>query len=227
MLMNELELTGQARTHVVELSDPRCLLHYEAVASFLAMRDAALSDGIDLTPRSSFRDFQAQLGIWNRKWSGERPIYDRMGNLLDRKQLSESATVDAILCWSAIPGGSRHHWGSDIDVIDAAAVPPDYTVELLPAEYAPDGIFGRLSRWLDANMRRFGFYQPYRTDRGGVSPEPWHLSYAPVSQAALESLSLSTLRRVLETSSIEGKPQVLARLPEIYTRFLLAVDAPG
>jgi hypothetical protein len=53
------------------------------------------------------------------------------------------------------------------------------------------------------------------------------LSYAPVAQNALESLSLSTLRRVLEASSIEGKPQVLARLPEIYTRFLLAVDAPG
>ncbi|HEY0682680.1 MAG TPA: M15 family metallopeptidase [Steroidobacter sp.] len=225
--MNELELTGQARTHVVELSDPLCMLHYEAVASFLAMRDAARAAGIDLTPRSSFRDFQAQLGIWNRKWIGERPIYDRDGVLLDRKQLSDSAAVDAILCWSAIPGGSRHHWGSDVDVIDAAAVPPGYTVELLPSEYAAEGIFGRLSQWLDANMRRFGFYRPYRTDRGGVSPEPWHLSYAPISQPALESLSLSTLRRVLEGSNIEGKPHVLARLPEIYTRFLLSVDTPA
>lgn len=225
--MNELELTGQARTHVVELAEPHCMLHYEAVASFLAMRDAARVEGIDLAPRSSFRDFQAQIGIWNRKWQGERPIYDRQGALLDRAQLSDSATVDAILCWSAIPGGSRHHWGSDIDVIDAAAVPAGYQVELLPAEYAPEGIFGRLSAWLDANMRRFGFYRPYRTERGGVSPEPWHLSYAPISQAALESLSLSTLRRVLEGSSIAGKPHVLARLPEIYTRFLLAVDAPA
>lgn len=225
--MNELELTGQARSHVVELTDPRCVLHYEAVASFLAMRDAARTDGIDLTPRSSFRDFQAQVGIWNRKWSGERAIYDRQGTLLDRRQLSDSAAVDAILCWSAIPGGSRHHWGSDIDVIDATAVPPGYTVELLPSEYAPAGIFARLSEWLDANMRRFGFYQPYRTDRGGVSPEPWHLSYAPISQPALESLSLSTLRRVLEASNIDGKAHVLTRLPEIYTRFLLAVDTPA
>lgn len=224
--MNELELTGQARSHVVELSEPRCALHYEAVASFLSMRDAAREHGIDLTPRSSFRDFEAQLGIWNRKWLGERPLYDRQGLPLDRRQLSDTQAVDAILCWSAIPGGSRHHWGSDVDVIDAAAVPVGYNVELLPSEYASDGIFARLSLWLDANMRRFGFYRPYRTERGGVSPEPWHLSYAPVSQAALESLSLSTLRRVLDASSIEGKPQVLARLPEIYTRFLLAVDGP-
>lgn len=225
--MNELELTGQARTHVVEISEPPCALHYETVASFLAMRDAARQEGIDLVPRSSFRDFQTQLAIWNRKWTGQRPLYDRQGALVDRARLSDSETVDAILCWSAIPGGSRHHWGSDIDVIDAAAVPPGYTVELVPSEYGSDGIFARLSQWLDANMRRFGFFQPYRTDRGGVSPEPWHLSYAPVSQAALESLSLSTLRRVLETSSIEGKTHVLTRLPEIYTRFLLSVDSPS
>ena len=65
------------------------------------------------------------------------------------------------------------------------------------------------------------------TDRGGVNPEPWHLSYAPVSVPALESLSLSMLRQVLEASSIAGKQQVLGRLPEIYTRFLLAIDGPS
>ena len=225
--MNELELTGRARSHIVELTQPRCALHYEAATSFLAMRDAAACDGIDLTPRSSFRDFDTQLGIWNRKWAGERPLYDRYGALLERSSLDDVQTVEAILAWSAIPGGSRHHWGSDVDVIDAAAVAPGQSVELLPSEYSPQGIFARLSAWLDANMRRFGFFRPYRTDRGGVSPEPWHLSYAPVALPALESLSLSMLRKVLDNSSIAGKPHVLARLPEIYTRFLLAVDVPG
>lgn len=224
--MNEFELTGRARTHVVELAQPRCALHYEVAASFLAMRDAAAADGIDLSPRSTFRDFDTQVSIWNRKWSGERPLYDRAGQKLDRGRLADSDTVDAILCWSAVPGGSRHHWGTDVDVIDAAAVPAGYTVELLSSEYAPDGIFARLTAWLDANMRRFGFFRPYATDRGGVSPEPWHLSYAPVALPALESLSLSMLRRVIDGSAISGKPFVLARLPEIYTRFLLAIDAP-
>jgi LAS superfamily LD-carboxypeptidase LdcB len=224
--MNELELTGRARTHVVELAQPRCSLHYEAVAAFLAMRDAAAVDGIELSPRSTFRDFHTQVSIWNRKWCGERPLYDRAGQLLDRSRISDADTVDAILCWSAVPGGSRHHWGSDVDVIDAASVPAGYNVELVSSEYAPDGIFARLTAWLDANMRRFGFFRPYATDRGGVSPEPWHLSYAPVALPALESLSLSMLRQVIEASSIAGKPFVLARLPEIYTRFLLAIDAP-
>jgi len=225
--MNELELTGRARTHVIELQQPTCVLHYEVVAAFLAMRDAAASAGIDLTARSSFRDFDTQLAIWNRKWRGERPIFDRQGRELARASLADTECVDAILCWSAVPGGSRHHWGSDIDVIDAAAVPAGYSVQLVPSEYAADGIFHRVAAWLEANMQRFGFFRPYRTDRGGVSPEPWHLSYAPVAGPALEALSLSMLRQVLEASAIEGKPHVLARLPEIYTRFLLAIDTPS
>jgi LAS superfamily LD-carboxypeptidase LdcB len=225
--MTELELTGRARTHIVDLGQPRCGLHYEAVASFLAMRDAAGAQGIDLMPRSSFRDFDTQLQIWNQKWAGERPLYDRQSQLLDRRRLADGEVIDAILCWSAIPGGSRHHWGSDVDVIDAAAVPQGYSVQLVPREYAPDGIFTALSTWLEANMHRFGFFRPYRTDRGGVSPEPWHLSYAPISVPALESLSLSVLRQVLDASAIAGKPYVMARLPEIYTRFLLSIDAPG
>ena len=94
----------------------------------------------------------------------------------------------------------------------------------MPGEYATDGIFANLTRWLDANMKRFGFFRPYRTDRGGVSPEPWHLSYAPVSLPALEALSLSMLRQVIDASSIAGKAHVLARLPEIYTRFMLTID---
>jgi LAS superfamily LD-carboxypeptidase LdcB len=224
--MNELELTGRARTHVVELNHPRCILHYEVAASFLAMRDAAAYDGIDLAARSSFRDFETQLTIWNRKWNGERPMNDRNSQPIDRSALADSDVVDAILWWSAIPGGSRHHWGSDLDVIDAAAVPEGYSVQLVPVEYSPGGIFSRLTEWLDANMLRFGFFRPYRTDRGSVSPEPWHLSYAPVSVPALESLSLSMLRQVIEASAIAGKPHVLARLPEIYTRFMLAIDGP-
>lgn len=225
--MNEFELTGRACTHIVELEQPRCALHYEAAASFQSMRDAAACAGIDMVARSSFRDFETQTTIWNRKWRGERPLYDRASQLLDRSRLADSDLVDAILYWSAIPGGSRHHWGTDVDVIDAAAIPKDYKVELIPQEYAPDGVFARLSAWLDAHMWRFGFFRPYATDRGGVSPEPWHVSYAPVSLPALESLSLSMLRRVIEASEISGKQQVLARLPEIYTRFLLAIDRPA
>lgn len=225
--MNELELTGRARTHVVELARPKCTLHYEAVASFLAMRDAAGEAGIELAAASSFRDFDRQVQIWNRKWSGERPVLDRGGRPVDVSSLDESARIDAILCWSAVPGGSRHHWGSDVDVVDAAAIPEGYQVQLVPAEYARDGIFSRLTQWLDANMARFGFHRPYATEGCGAGIEPWHLSYGPVASRAIEELALPVLKRAIAGSQMLGKAQVLERLPEIYTRFILAVDPPA
>jgi LAS superfamily LD-carboxypeptidase LdcB len=225
--MNELELTGRARTHVVELDDPRCVLHIEAVTSFLAMRDAAAAVGLDLAAASSFRDFDRQVLLWNRKWRGERPLLDRSGQPIDPATLDDARKVDAILCWSAIPGGSRHHWGTDVDVIDAAALPPGYQVQLVAAEYAEDGVFGRLGAWLGANMARFGFHRPYSSPGCGAGVEPWHLSYWPVSSAALEAFTLPVLRAAVASSDMLGKAQVLERLPEIYTRFVLAVDRPS
>jgi LAS superfamily LD-carboxypeptidase LdcB len=223
--MNELELTGRSRTHIVELDAPRCALHYGTVASFLALREAAASAGIDLAAVSAFRDFDRQLRIWNEKWRGERPLLDRAGRLLDAATLDDMARVDAILCWSALPGGSRHHWGSDVDVIDAAAVPAGYRVQLTTAEYAPSGVFARLTDWLDENMWRYGFYRPYASGQG-TGPEPWHLSYWPVADEALESLTLPVLRRAVASSALLGRESVLERLPEFYTRFVLAVDHP-
>jgi LAS superfamily LD-carboxypeptidase LdcB len=222
--MNELELTGRARGHVVELQQPRCTLHYAAAASFLAMREAAARAGIDLAAASSFRDFERQLAIWNAKWRGERPLLDRAGQPLEAASLDEAARIDAILCWSALPGGSRHHWGTDCDVIDAAAMPEGYRLRLVPEEYARDGVFGRLTPWLDENMGRFGFYRPYASAHGGAGVEPWHLSYWPVANEALEALTLPVLRRAVAGSGLLGREQVLERLPEIYTRFILAVD---
>lgn len=225
--MNELELTGRARTHIVELERPRCALHYGAATSFLAMRDAAAQAGIDLAAASSFRDFDRQLHIWNGKWRGERALLDRSGQPLDAAGLGEAARIDAILCWSALPGGSRHHWGTDVDVIDAAALPPDYRLQLVPEEYGAGGVFERLTPWLDEHMGRFGFYRPYCDGGQGAGAEPWHLSYWPVAAEALEALTLPVLRRALVTSELLGKEAVLERLPELYTRFILGVQSPG
>lgn len=224
--MNALELTGRARTHIIDIEQPPCALHFEAVTSFLAMRDAARRDGIELRAASSYRDYDRQLALWNRKWRGERPLYARDGRPLDHARLSEPQLVDAILAWSAIPGGSRHHWGTDVDVIDAAAMPEGYQVQLLPSEYAADGVFARLTSWLDRHMTRFGFFRPYGSDRGGAGIEPWHLSYAPIASEAMEALSLSVLRAAIVQGEMLGKEAVLDRLPEIYTRFILAIDPP-
>ena len=169
-MLNDLELTGRARTHVVQVDDLRCALHRDVLEPFLALRAAARRDGIDLKVFSAFRDFSAQLSIWNRKFSGQRPLFTRDGGVLEHAALGVDELLEAILNWSALPGASRHHWGSDIDVFDAAAIAPDYRVQLLPEEFAEGGPFARLNHWLAEHAARFGFFRPYDRERGGVYP---------------------------------------------------------
>jgi LAS superfamily LD-carboxypeptidase LdcB len=188
------------------------------------MRSEARMAGIDLDVVSGFRDFNHQLAIWSGKFNGSRPLLDAFGVEINRADLYESALIDAILTWSALPGASRHHWGSEIDVIDTAALPAGSRPQLTSMEFAAGGCFERLNGWLDSNMRRFGFFRPYATFQGGVQPEPWHLSYAAVSIPALQALSLDVLREALEGADLPGKQTVLARLPELYDRYVLAVD---
>lgn len=190
------------------------------------MRAAAAADGIDLVAFSSFRDFDRQLVIWNGKYRGERPMQDRAGRPLNPAVLSPAERVAAILWWSALPGASRHHWGTDIDVMDLAALPPGYRIQVVPAEYQPGGPFARLTTWLDAHMHAYGFFRPYTTDRGGVAPEPWHLSYAPLALQAQRALSVERLRAVLADVDIDGRDEVLAGLAGNFQRYVMDVDAP-
>jgi LAS superfamily LD-carboxypeptidase LdcB len=219
------QLTGGTRTHLREIVDPRCTLHHEVVSPFLTLRAAAAADGIDLQAFSSFRDFDRQLMIWNGKFRGQRPMQDRAGQPLDPLALSPADRVTAILWWSALPGASRHHWGTDFDVVDARAMPAGYKLRLVPDEYGPSGPFHRLTTWLDEHMHAFGFFRPYSTDRGGVAPEPWHLSYAPVAKRALEAFSVDQLRQVLACSAIDGKEEVLAVLDRNFATYVVNVDA--
>jgi LAS superfamily LD-carboxypeptidase LdcB len=220
------QLTGRSRAHLSDVANPACTLHKQVVSPFLTLRAAAAADGIDLVAVSSFRDFDRQLGIWNGKFRGERPMQDRAGQPLDAARLTAAERVEAILWWSALPGASRHHWGTDFDVVDAAAMPPGYRLRLVPEEYGAGGPFHRLTTWLDLRMHAFGFYRPFTTDRGGVSPEPWHLSYAPVAATAAAAFSVDGLRAVLEASAIEGKTEVLAALTRNYQNYVVNVDQP-
>lgn len=224
--LHPLELTGRASTHVREVPGFQTRLHADVIAPLNALRAASAAAGIDLVVISGFRDFNRQAGIWNGKFHGERPLLDRAGKPLDVARLDAPARVSSILIWSALPGASRHHWGTDFDVIDRAAVPPDYRPQLTVEEFTGTGPFVRLNEWLAANLGNHGFFRPYTTDRGGVQPEPWHLSYSPISGPALQALTLDVLRQAIEGSELAGRDIVLARLPEIHDQYVASVDAP-
>lgn len=225
-------LTGRTEEHLCDPSWVPLLgrrIHRDVVEPFLALREEGRREGFELALESGFRSFDVQLSIWNRKVKGELPVLDRAGQPLDVRHLRPGELVRAILRWSALPGASRHHWGTDLDVYDARACPPGYRVELVPGEVEGDGIFAPLHRWLDERMgqgRSFGFFRPYDRDRGGVLPERWHLSHAPTAAEYQSRFTLAVLRETLEGADLLLKDVVLEDLEELYGRFVTNVGKP-
>lgn len=226
-MFNEKELTGQARTHVVQITEPRFAVHKLVYEPFCELCEAARKDGFTLSPFSAFRDFETQLRIWNKKFDGSKPLYDIHGVPRNYAQLTPNEVVSCILNWSALPGGSRHHWGTEIDVVDLTLAPKGYRVALLPYETAPGGVFHSLHLWLDEHIEQYGFFRPYKVYQGGMYPEPWHLSYWPVSKIAFEELTLEILEKTLQQVHMQGKDLVLARLPEIYETHMRHICQPA
>lgn len=223
-------IVGQSDGHLCGADDAERVgarLHIDVVEPFLRLRAAAAREGFELTILSGYRSFEQQLDIWNRKVRGELAVLDSAARPLDITTLTPEALVFAILRWSALPGASRHHWGTDIDVYDAAAKPRDYEVELIPAEVEHGGMFAPLHEWLDARIAEgtaFGFYRPYDADRGGVAPERWHLSYVPVAAVYAHLLTPDVLRQTLAAADMLHKDVVLAHLEEIYERYVTNVN---
>ncbi|WP_295872869.1 M15 family metallopeptidase [uncultured Zhongshania sp.] len=199
-------------------------VHQDIVAPLGALKAEAAKAGFDLRVLSGFRSFDRQLAIWNAKAAGQRALLDDAGQVLDWASLSESELIAAILRWSALPGASRHHWGSDIDVYDAAAVPADYRVQLTPAEVADNGVFGPFHIWLDGEFaagRGCDFFRPYNEDRGGIAPERWHLSYAPLAADCDWALRSDVIQEALaKREDLCLKDAILRELPTIYRRYV-------
>lgn len=226
-LPGALPLTGRSREHLCLDAEAAALgvpVHRDVVDPFLRLQADAAAAGFDLQILSGFRDFQQQRSIWNRKATGQRAVLDSDARPLDIGRMTPEELVFAILRWSALPGGSRHHWGTDLDVFDANAVPPGYEIELIPAEVDSGGMFGPLHDWLDERMAAgtaHGFFRPYDLDRGGVAPERWHLSHGPVASGFESAFTPDTLRDAVQAGELELAPTILAHLDRIHARFVI------
>lgn len=204
------------------LIDQKHRLHPEAYKDFLAMREEALNSGVHIDIVSSYRSVEQQLSIWNAKWHGERPIYNRQTELVDVNKLSDEEKMHTILIFSALPGASRHHWGTDLDVYDASAMlKANQTIQLIEAEYVPGAPCYRLFQWMQHHAHEFGFFFPYIEDVGGIAREPWHISFKQVADEILAQLTLEKLQKDIEDMEIAGKSTILENLPDIYHRYIL------
>jgi len=216
-------LTGQSSDHLVNISESH-RLQAAAAEAFLAMQQAAQHAGFDLQPASTFRDFARQQAIWNGKFNGQRPVLDSNGQVLDAAALPVDQRCQAILRWSALPGASRHHWGTDLDIYDPSLLPVGTKLQLENWEYEPGGYFAGLTAWLSQHMAHYGFYRPYAKDTGGVAVEPWHLSYRPLAEQAQHLLTPELLLQAWQGQEIAGFDWLRDHLPAIFARFIRTAE---
>lgn len=212
-------LVGLSEEHLNWLT-PTIAIHSEIVTDWNNMVAAAQQDQFDLAIASGFRSFTRQQAIWTNKMTGKLPVLDQNEEPVDISLLSEFELIEAIMLYSALPGGSRHHWGTDIDVYAANLLKPEQPLRLEVSEYEGNGTFSALRHWLDKHAHQFGFYSPYPSYQGGVAAEPWHLSHKRTAITFEQSMNLELLAHVINEKALIGKETLLENIEAIYNRFI-------
>lgn len=167
-LLGKIEFAEDSRFSLVAVnrSTKSCYLLVEVNWAFEEMAAAAQKEGITLKVISGGRNFNMQKAIWEKKWNARRPNFK-----------TDKETALDILKYSSIPGTSRHHWGTDLDI------------NSLKPSYFASGKGKKEYDWLQKNAGSFGFCQTYdnkaSTGRTGYSEEKWHYSYMPISSVIL------------------------------------------
>ncbi len=219
-LITPQTLTGTSDDHIEWLA-PNIGLHKHILPAFNQMQAAAQKVGLSIEIASGFRPFDRQLSIWNRKFTGELAVKNQANEVVDITKLNEKEKVEAILLYSALPGTSRHHWGTDFDIYAPDLLPTNQKLQLEPWEYQQTGYFWPLTTWLNEYADTFGFSRPYQKFTGGVAIEPWHLSHQITANSFEQYYSLTDLARLLKTADIEGKDFILQHIEALYQRFVV------
>ena len=159
---------------------PDMMLRKETFEAFKKMWESAQKDGISLRIISSTRNFTQQKNIWEGKW----------GRFAKDAPAPKDRALK-ILEYSSMPGSSRHHWGTDIDLND-----------LNNPSFEPGGKYEKVYQWLSVHAQEYGFCQPYTAGRPyGYHEEKWHWSYTPLSKPFLAQYKSS-----ITDADIQGFP---------------------
>ena len=184
-------------------------LHKETYSAFLRMYEAAKKDSINLRILSATRNFNSQKSIWEAKWTGQRKLSDgtNAAEIADKSQRALR-----ILEYSSMPGTSRHHWGTDIDL------------NSLNNAFFEKGEGLRIYNWLTTHASTYGFCQPY-SPKGpnrpsGYNEEKWHWSYLPLAKRYLK-----TAKDSLKDKDISGFAGAeVAPAIEVVKNYILGIN---
>lgn len=213
ILFTQTQLTGQSEINMIQNRNFQLLP--EVARSFELMKEAALKDSINIKIVSSFRSFNQQKKIWNRKFKKN----DSLG-------FSKNKNILKIIEYSTIPGTSRHHWGTDIDIVDDNFKPEGDV--LLTEKFYNDGPYVQLKKWLDMNSEKFGFYIVYtkNSKRKGFKHEPWHYSFKPISKDILNELLKVNFSKLFIENEVLGSEYFTIDFIKYYKEnFLLGISS--
>lgn len=178
--------------------DYKINIHQDCLPDLLTLIRLAKSYGFSPRIISAYRSYDHQLRIWNDKLLSKRACMDFLGNtILNTQSFTIEEKIFSIARWSSFPGFSRHHWGTDIDIIDENSFPKLSDCQLIPQESYPNQPNYRFHHWLYYQLKEINPYLeitfPYfngdftfspdnPTPGTMVGPEAWHLSFHHVSK---------------------------------------------
>ena len=157
-------------------------LQKEASISLDEMIKDANKQGVIIKVVSSYRNFNHQNRIWKRK-------YNKFISL----GYSPKKAVDKVKEYTAIPGTSRHHWGTDVDLSNGQ-------------NSLTNSVKKKFTIWMDNNAHKYGFYRVYTNNklRSGYNYESWHYSYRKISRQMLIQYNQLNLVKILKNQQIAG-----------------------
>ena len=178
----------------------------EVYEAYERMRQAAAKEGIDIKVVSAHRSYHRQREIWNAKYK-----------TLTLQGLPAKDAIQEIITYSTLPGTSRHHWGTDIDIIDNAN--PQSGDVLLAEKFYGDGPSSALRSWMNRNAADYGFLEVYtdHPNRKGFAHEPWHYTYHSLSKAYLEVLTNQVISEIAKDEQLLGRKFLDADFFKSYT----------
>ena len=220
----EQQAFGFSQSALIDYQESGChfQLHQAVLDDYLSLQQELEKLGFNLRLVSAYRSYHRQLDIIRAKATGRRPVLNELSQILDIEQLSDETLLQYIMRWSALPGLSRHHFGSDIDVFDGAQMRKDQ-VQLVPSEVEQGGpceaMHNALDHMIDSN-NSFGFFRPYAFDSGAISPERWHLSHASTAKQYEQCINSKTVLALWKDSNLPLLSEIEPRIDDILDRYV-------
>lgn len=158
--------------------------------AYYEMEEAAAKAGFSLTVISSYRSIADQQVVF------EADVTKYLATGLSEKEAEKKAEE-----YVTHPGGSEHHTGLAVDVVDQVWYDQGNGLE--------EEFFGTAAgKWIDQNCAKYGFIVRYPKNKEaitGINYEPWHLRYVGTESASYMVAHNLVLEEYLDVLKEAGK----------------------